>query len=112
MASLALSIVSHGQGELVESLLDDLSTLDFSEFESVQILVTLNISEDEGFLSKYLKDVIVIRNVRPLGYGANHNQAFAFSEADFFIVLNPDIRISESFSRYILACEGDDWGAG
>lgn len=110
MASLALSIVSHGQGELVELLLNDLSVLDFSGFESVQILVTLNISEDESFLSKYLKEVIVIRNLRPLGYGANHNQAFASSEADFFIVLNPDIRISESFSRYILACEGDDWG--
>jgi GT2 family glycosyltransferase len=110
MASLALSIVSHGQGELVGLLLDDLATLDFSGFESVQILVTLNISEDESFLSKYLKDVIVIRNVRPLGYGANHNQAFASSEADFFIVLNPDIRISESFSRHILACEDSDWG--
>lgn len=110
MASLALSIVSHGQGDLVELLLDDLATLDFSEFESVQILVTLNILEDESFLSKYLKDIIVIRNLRPLGYGANHNQAFAYTDADFFIVLNPDIRISESFSRYILARKDSDWG--
>ena len=110
MASLALSIVSHGQGELVELLLEDLAALDFSEFDSVQILVTLNIPEDESFLSKYFKDLIVIRNLRPLGYGANHNQAFASTEADFFIVLNPDIRISESFSRHLLECNETDWG--
>lgn len=110
MASRALSIVSHGQGKLVELFLDDLATLDFSGIESVQILVTLNISEDESFLSEYLEDVTVIRSVRPLGFGVNHNQAFAVFEANFFIVINLDIRISESFARHILACQGADWG--
>lgn len=107
---LVFSIVSHGQGDLVQLLLDDLSALDFSGFESVQILLTLNVPEGELFLSECPIELFVIRNLRPLGYGANHNQAFASVESDFFIVLNPDIRISESFASYILACVGVEWG--
>lgn len=110
MASIAISIVSHGQGDLVKLLLDDLVVLDFPDFESVQILVTLNIPEDEDFLLNNLKEITVLRNTRPLGFGANHNQAFAYSDADYFLVLNPDVRISESFSKHILTCVDENWG--
>lgn len=110
MPSLALSIVSHGQGELVKELLSDLFSLDFSQFESVQTIVTLNIQEDEGFIVDYLDVVTVHRNVRPLGFGSNHNQAFAASTADYFVVLNPDIRLNDSFAQHIIFAENKNWG--
>jgi len=31
-------------------------------------------------------------NARPLGFGANHNQAFRLCDTEFFCILNPDIR--------------------
>lgn len=110
MTSLAVSIVSHGQGALVKLLLDDLFKLEFKGFDSVNIIVTLNIPEDESFLGKHSGEVTVVRNPRPLGFGANHNQAFACSESDYFIVLNPDVRISASFAEHIIAGASTEWG--
>jgi len=107
---LVISIVSHGQGHLVELLLADLAEIDFSIFTSVSTLVTLNIEEDEGFLVKYLDEIVIIRNVRPQGYGSNHNQAFSVSGGDFFVVMNPDIRVGSSFASHIFKESEIDWG--
>jgi len=95
--SLSISIVSHGQGNLIEPLLNDLSVTDFSAFGEVKVILTLNLPENEDFLSASDLKCHVVRNLRPRGFGANHNQAFAYSDCDYFLVLNPDIRLS-SFS--------------
>lgn len=110
MSSLALSIVSHGQGQLVKLLLDDLSSMDFSFFDTVSIIVTLNVPEDESFIDNYRDFITVLRNLRPQGFGANHNQAFSTIEADYFVVLNPDLRIAQSFGDQIIQHSSADWG--
>lgn len=55
----------------------------------ISIIVTINVPEKLN-LQKSRK-VIVINNVNPKGYGANHNYAFQYCETEFFCVLNPDI---------------------
>lgn len=103
-SSLAISIVSHGQGDLVKSLLADLRPLASSG--EVQVIVTLNFQEPEQFLTEAGYDITVIRNAHVKGFGANHNQAFANAHADFFAVLNPDVRLQpEVFPRLLQACE-------
>lgn len=87
---LILSIVSHGQGDLVARLLDDLAgRID----ASVHVIVTINVPEPEGFLDGRPFPVQVIRNREPKGFGANHNQAFGATRSLFFAVVNPDIRL-------------------
>lgn len=110
MHSLVISIVSHGQGQLVRYLLKDLSSLRFTGLFEVTIVLTLNIPENEDFLLEYAHEIKLIRNLRPLGFGANHNQAFAVFPSDYFLVLNPDIRISVNFADHILACDVSNWG--
>jgi hypothetical protein len=39
--------------------------------------------------------VQIIKNFKPLGFGANHNQAFKYCQSKYFAVLNPDIRLNE-----------------
>ena len=88
---VSLSIVSHGQGALIAPLLADLMNAELGEAE---VLVTLNTPENEFYLSS--TDITVsrvIRNLRPRGFGANHNRAFELSKGDFFVVLNPDLRV-------------------
>lgn len=98
---LAISIVSHGQGWLVRSLLDDLEPLVAS---GAQILVTLNIPEDENFLHGIHEGLTLIRNSHPKGFGENHNQAFMLSNRDWFAVINPDVRCKpEVFPRLLEA---------
>lgn len=95
--SLAVSIVSHGHAREVRELLALLARSDSTLVR--RVWVTLNTPEPflDGDPSLHGNlDVRVIRNARPKGFGANHNQAFAQEWAlddcsRWFVVMNPDI---------------------
>lgn len=101
---IALSIVSHGQGSLVERLLADLVA---HVNESVEVIVTVNVPEPEAYLERAPFPVKVLRNERPRGFGSNHNQAFASADADYFAVLNPDLRLPSLDLDCLIAVFGD-----
>lgn len=110
MSSICFSIVSHGQGDLVRLLLNDLNELDLAGFSDVKIALTLNVPEDESFLLACNRQVSVIRNVRPLGFGSNHNQAFSISTSDYFVVLNPDLRMDNICILKMIQNQKGHWG--
>ncbi len=97
MPEITFSIVSHGQGDLIGRLLDDLLNIKLHTFE---VILTLNIPEDEEFVNIRPYPLSIIRNSKPRGFGANHNLAFRSSKGNFFFVVNPDIRLIDlDFSR-------------
>ena len=100
MPRLTLSIVSHGQAALIESLLADLRQLALAEIE---ILITINIPEDEYPFQSCHVPHHIIRNSHPKGFGENHNQAFAQSQGDYFVIVNPDIRLPAMDVERLLA---------
>jgi N-acetylglucosaminyl-diphospho-decaprenol L-rhamnosyltransferase len=88
---VSISIVSHGQAELVAGLLADLEKHCAT---SIEVILTLNIPEDLPFRpGDFRFPVRVIENSQVHGFGANHNAAFKHAKADFFCVLNPDVRL-------------------
>ncbi|MDN5862745.1 MAG: hypothetical protein L0H19_04770 [Salinisphaera sp.] len=88
---IVVSVVSHGQAALVERLLGDIEC--HWNLSNLSVVLTLNIPEQLPFdPAAFSFPVLVLRNLRPKGFGANHNQAFAHSGAELFCVLNPDIR--------------------
>lgn len=89
---LSISIVSHGQAELVERLLRDIdSQCADTRFE---VLLTLNVPEIFPFEpTDFGYPIRVIRNPTPKGFGQNHNAAFSKAKGRYFCVLNPDIRL-------------------
>lgn len=91
---ISVSIVSHGHGDLVASLLSDLSECTGSRIE---VLVTRNIPETLELDPKAFSFPLeLIRNDAPRGFAANHNTAFRKSRGEYFCVLNPDIRIRQN----------------
>jgi GT2 family glycosyltransferase len=94
---ITLSIVSHGQGLLIRDLLGDLTNLT----QNFEVIVTINIPEDESVFQGFPFPLYIIRNHNPKGFGENHNAAFECSSAQWFAVVNPDIRI-HSFSFDVL----------
>jgi N-acetylglucosaminyl-diphospho-decaprenol L-rhamnosyltransferase len=84
------SIVSHGHGEMVARLADDLLACR----EVSRIVITQNIAEGAEYPSDPRLDIR--RNAAPRGYGANHNAALADANTPFVCVLNPDIRLQEN----------------
>jgi GT2 family glycosyltransferase len=86
---LTVSVVSHGQAELVSKCLRDLS--DFPEVNLV--VLTLNIPEDGVVVPASLMDkIVLVENKTSRGFGTNHNAAFAYCKTPYFCVINPDVR--------------------
>lgn len=91
---LTLSIVSHGHGPLLEKLVGQLDAN--PKLKGVRLIVTLNqpgeIFSFEQDSTRHL-DLLIIRNPVPLGFGANHNQAFKKCESAWYAILNPDLSL-------------------
>lgn len=92
---LTISIVSHLQGGMATQLLKDLQRV--CPEPAPQVFLTLNLPEKLPFeADDFPFPVVILQNQRPLGFGANHNQAFRRSSGAYFAVLNPDLRLSEN----------------
>lgn len=107
--TFSVSIVSHGHAALVRTLLADLRANVDLPARRIEIILTLNIDEDFGFLGDLdVPDLTVVRNVRPLGFGENNNNAARTATGEFFVVLNPDVRIQrDPFGDILAALEGN-----
>ena len=89
-ALITVSIVSHGQNALVNTLCEDLRRLDRAD---LRIVLTENI-RDSTALATGAMDVKLIVNANAKGFGANHNAAFTRCATPYFCVCNPDIRLA------------------
>lgn len=88
---VTVSIVSHGQGQLVAALLADLASCTLV----AEVLVTRNLPEGSISCPPSLEPRLrFIDNVTPKGFAANHNQAFKHCRTQYFAVVNPDIRFA------------------
>lgn len=91
MQNFTLSIVSHGHKAHIEYLLGDLAQLARND---INIVLTINLHENLPHNIESLPYAVkVIHNQAPKGFGANHNAAFVECDAQYFVVLNPDVRL-------------------
>ncbi|MBI1175190.1 MAG: glycosyltransferase [Sideroxydans sp.] len=103
---LSISVVSHGQSSLVTNLFDDIRQCCYST--NLEVVLTLNVPEVLPFqLTDFPFPITVIRNLRPKGFGENHNAAFNVSHGNIFCVLNPDIRLASNPFEALISCLED-----
>jgi N-acetylglucosaminyl-diphospho-decaprenol L-rhamnosyltransferase len=106
---ITISIVSHGQLVLVRPLLEQLDRHARSTIDKV--VLTLNIPEPDLLAGvSWGFDIERIENAQPLGFGANHNRAFARCDSAWFLVLNPDIRLDADVLSPLMAQAEADSG--
>lgn len=102
--SITISVVIHGQAQLVNHLLQDLDRLYDGSFN---IVITFNIPENDIDFSNFRFIKNIVRNQTPRGFGANHNTIFRQCETTYFCVINPDIHLEENPFPGLLACLND-----
>ena len=95
MSKIIISVVSHGQQDLVQKFLESADQFLVSNEHQVQFLVTENLDDEIDIASKVF-DLNVSYNLRQKGFGDNHNSAFEKFHCDYFIVANPDIELYET----------------
>lgn len=90
LSEVTVSLVSHGHGEMVWRLVDQLVVCP----EVTKVIVTLNIPEDSP--NQVHEKVILLRNDLPKGFGQNHNAAFSLVSSQLYCVINPDIELTQN----------------
>lgn len=105
MSGIAVSIVSHNHGALVDSLLCRLSEI--SSPHVVKVILTQNVPEamPSEPAAGWPFALEVIRNASPQGFGENHNKALNDAKEDFFCIMNPDVVLfdNDTFDRLLAA---------
>ena len=106
LPKVSISVVSHAQIHLVANLLRDFS--EYCQALTFEVILTLNLDEALPFtVDDFAFPIKIIRNSKPLGFAANHNQAFTQVTGMFFCVINPDIRLLGDPFPNLLACLRD-----
>lgn len=106
---ITISIVSHGQQALILPLLSQLDRLCATSI--AQVVLTVNIPEhDLVDASAYRFPIRRLVNEQPHGFGTNHNAAFSHCATEWFLVLNPDIRIDGDVLQPLLSMTGKTHG--
>lgn len=99
---VTVSIVSHGQLDMILPLLEQLDH--FSAPLIDKVVLTHNLPEPDLLAGRRFGfELKRVYNSVPLGFGANNNQAFKHCESDWFLVLNPDIRFDAEVLAPLIA---------
>jgi GT2 family glycosyltransferase len=109
MLDVTFSVVSHGQGSLLQSLLGEMDAA--PSLRGAQVVVTLNLPDETFDVAPYGNlQIELIRNEVPAGFGANHNRAFASCRKPWFVILNPDLRLAgiEPFTALVARAASDE----
>ena len=96
MSRVIISIVSHGQESLVQKLIQSMDLYLVSAKHDIQVCVLENYGKQTK-ISSQMFETSYFFNLRPHGFGANHNFVFQATYSDYFLVLNPDITFHETF---------------
>jgi N-acetylglucosaminyl-diphospho-decaprenol L-rhamnosyltransferase len=107
--TVSISVISHGQGDLVEDMLASLAQ--HKPPFPIEVLLTENIPEQSGIELVTLPfPVRITRNQSPRGFAANHNHAFRIAKGEYFCLLNPDVVFIENIFPRLIASLKDNLG--
>lgn len=93
-SKIALSVVSHGQAALIDNLFRDIEKTGADKYLA-EIILVQNLPETPIRAVAGIP-LRVVKNLRPKGFGRNHNVAFEISASPYFCIINPDIRLKQN----------------
>jgi GT2 family glycosyltransferase len=104
---VTVTLVTFNSGRYIAQCLASVLAQDYPRKE---VTVVDNASTDDTarILAEFEGCVRVLYNRENVGFAAGQNQAIALSEAEWVLVLNPDVRLMPDFiSNMVAAAEGD-----
>lgn len=108
-SSVTISIVSHGQQALILPLIEQIERL--CQPVVAKIVLTINLPETTFITAQDRKVPLqFINNLQPKGFGANHNAAFEHCNTEWFLVLNPDVRLQNDVLTPLIAAAKSNSG--
>src|SRR3989344_5145941 len=99
---VSVQIVTRNSLRYIGNCLESLEQQTLGDFS---LIVIDNGSTDKTatFVRNHFPTVTVLENFKNLGFSRAHNQGIAFSQAEYVLVLNPDIVLTETFLEKLVA---------
>lgn len=109
---ITISLVSHDHDTWLPGLLREVAA--FGEGVVAHVILTHNLPGAPSVIREaaWPFHLTEIHNVSPLGFGTNHNRAFAQVDTPLFCVLNPDLSLPDPETWHILARQASMPGVG
>jgi GT2 family glycosyltransferase len=102
MTTVGISVISTGELFRLESCLRSIAAQDFDG--TIQVTVVCNgAPDDSSAIRRMCPDARVIFNSTRKGFAENHNEAVASMECDFALLLNPDVMLTPTCTRQLVA---------
>lgn len=101
---LSIIIINYNSREEILDCLDSLER--FPTVHATEVIVVDNASSDGSpeEIERLRPDVNLIANLDNVGYSRGVNQGIRSSSGEFFLVLNPDVRVTEGSLDLLLEC--------
>ncbi|MDP1968233.1 MAG: glycosyl transferase [Burkholderiaceae bacterium] len=109
---VTVSVVSHGHLAMVQRLLGQLAQGHEGAIRCVVVTHNLPGPGLQTPAGGWPFALVELHNPSPAGFGANHNQAFAYCEGAYFCVINPDIEWSVEGAWALLLAHACGPGVG
>jgi GT2 family glycosyltransferase len=107
----AVTIVTFNSARFIRQCLQHVFAQDY---EALDVVVVDNASSDEtaDILRDFEHRAKVVYNRENVGFAAGQNQAMALTTADWWLALNPDVRLTPGFASSLLAAAQMDSAVG
>jgi GT2 family glycosyltransferase len=105
--TVAITIVTFNSAPFIGQCLQYVFKQDYP---ALQVVIVDNASRDEtpAILEQFEHEAKIVYNERNVGFAAGQNQAMRMSPADWWLALNPDVRLTPHFlSSLVSAGEAD-----
>ena len=109
--TVAVTIVTFNSARFIAQCLQYVLQQDYP---ALQVVVVDNASTDEtpAILKQFEQKVQVVYNLHNVGFAAGQNQAMGLLAADWWLVLNPDVRLTPNFVSELVAAAQIDPAIG
>lgn len=108
---VTVTIVTHNSRGFIPTCLE---SLQLQRYHPLEIILVDNGSGDGSadLAARHAPRVRVIRNSVNIGFAAGQNQAIAAGHGDWFLTLNPDVRLEPDFIKRLVETGTSDQASG
>jgi len=111
MKTVSVHIVTYNSAAYIDACLQAISNQDYP---IKQVIIVDNASVDVTLekLSGWLDHIELIKNSVNNGFAGGHNQAIQLSQADYCLILNPDVVLNPGYVHALIRAMEDDQAIG
>ena len=104
---IALVLLNYNGKEYLQQNLPFIKSTNYGN-KAIYVIDNNSTDDSVSYLETNHSDITIIKNLKNLGYAAGYNLGLSKIEAEYYILLNTDVEVTENFiSPVILLMESD-----